>query len=76
MLRTFKKMTRQRLAAHRSRPLALLALAAVCLVLSGGPPAHAKALPSDSELLELSLEDLMTLEVTSATPVTTTTTGG
>ena len=39
---------------------------AVCLVLSGGW-AQALSFPSDSDLVKLSLEDLMTLEVTSAT---------
>jgi iron complex outermembrane receptor protein len=44
-----------------------VALAAVCLVFLSGLPAQATSLPSDSELIQLSLEDLMTLEVTSAT---------
>ena len=44
-----------------------VSLAAVCLVLSCGVPAQAASLPSDTDLVSLSLEDLMTLEVTSAT---------
>jgi len=41
-------------------------MAAVCLTLLGVVPAQAAALPSENELVQLSLEDLMTLEVTSA----------
>ncbi|NTV50994.1 MAG: TonB-dependent receptor, partial [Geobacteraceae bacterium] len=40
--------------------------AAAFLILFGGIPAQAESLPSGSDLLQLSLEDLMTLEVTSA----------
>jgi len=39
----------------------------LCMVLYGAKAAEAASLPSDSDLVKLSLEDLMTLEVTSAT---------
>ncbi|MHB8122899.1 MAG: TonB-dependent receptor plug domain-containing protein [Desulfuromonadaceae bacterium] len=48
----------------RFRPF--LSHAAAFLILLGGIPVQAAPLPTDSELLQLSLEDLMTLEVTSA----------
>jgi iron complex outermembrane receptor protein len=48
----------------RLRPL--LTHAAAFLILLGGIPVQAASLSSGSELLQLSLEDLMTLEVTSA----------
>lgn len=66
MIGTIKKPTSGRRTEGYSRSLPLRAIALFCLLLFGGMPAQAATLPSEQELVLLSLEDLMTLEVTSA----------
>ena len=66
MVGTVKKMTLGRHTAACGRSLPLCAMGVLCLAFFGGIPAHAASMPSENELVQLSLEDLMTLEVTSA----------
>jgi len=66
MVGTIKKPTSGRRSEGCSRDLPLRVAALFCLVFFGGMPAQAAALPSEHELVLLSLEDLMALEVTSA----------
>lgn len=66
MVQTIKRMKLGRNVAAHKRSLSLGAMVACCLLFCGGIPAHAASLPSEKELVQLSLEDLMTLEITSA----------
>ena len=67
MNRTIKLQISQSLTTDRTRSFAFIAIAVVYLVLFCGIPAKASSPPDGSELMQLSLEDLMNLEVTSAT---------
>lgn len=66
MDRTGKKLALGRHAADCGRLPLLRAMVAFCLVFYGGIMAQASSLPNENELVQLSLEDLMTLEITSA----------
>lgn len=66
MRRGFKRTPSHRQISGHCQLRQLLAMAAVCLTLLGVVPAQAAALPSENDLVQLSLEDLMTLEVASA----------
>lgn len=66
MKRDYLNTTSQQHTLGNGRLRPLLAFAAAGIALLGGVSAQAALLPSDSELVQLSLEDLMTLEVTSA----------
>lgn len=64
------EITREPAAGRRAegcgRSLPLRAIASFCLVLLYVMPAQGRPLPNEMDLVQLSLEDLMTLEVTSA----------
>jgi iron complex outermembrane recepter protein len=66
MIRKEKKRTLDRHDSYRGRLLPLQAMVAFCLLFFGALPAQAASPPSGDELVQLSLEDLMTLEITSA----------
>ena len=67
MISKSRNLFSHRYVTGRTRPLLFLGLITVGLVLSGRVSAVAASLPDERELVQLSLEDLMTLEVTSAT---------
>lgn len=66
MVRTVKNMALYHHAADRGRLLPFRAMVAFCLLFFGGIAAQAASPPIGNELLQLSLEDLMTMEITSA----------
>jgi len=66
MIRTVKKMTLDRNDNDSGQLLPLRSMVAFCLLFFGAISAQAASLPVENELVQLSLEDLMTLEITSA----------
>lgn len=66
MVETTREPATGRRAEGCWRSLPLRAITSLCLVLFGVIPAQGRTLPNEKDLVQLSLEDLMTLEVTSA----------